>query len=305
MRWRSTFHLALVLTSWVTIAGASHAVGQEAEQAPAPAGGAQQPAAAADRAGDPAKMDDILKKWAKQSTLLKTLEVIILRTDDTPAWGTVEYYEGRALFKSPNLAFIDFKKIKTDDQKRPVKNAQGAYDSEPNERIVCTGTEVWQYKCDTKQIFIFPLEKNDQKKAIEEGPLPFLFNMRADDAKRRYDMTFIKEDPKADAYIVRIVPKLKEDMESFSTAFISLDRKFMLPVRILMLSPDGKSKKDFKLGPLYPNKKLNENNFVGKTVPAWKLIRNPMGDQRQPAPGAAPRRPAPAAARRGNEAVPR
>ena len=46
----------------------------------------------------------------------------ILRIDDNPAWGDLEYYEGRALFKSPNLAFIDFNKIKQDDKKKPIRD---------------------------------------------------------------------------------------------------------------------------------------------------------------------------------------
>ena len=126
-----------------------------------------------------AKMDWLLKQWEQQSSRLKTLDVTILRIDDTPAWGDLEYYEGRALFKSPNLAFIDFNKIQQDDKKKPIKDPQkNKFVSTPHERIICTGNEVWQYKSDTQQIFIFPLEKDEQKKAIEEGPLPFLFNMR-------------------------------------------------------------------------------------------------------------------------------
>ena len=130
-------------------------------------------------------MDWLLEQWEQQSSRLKTLDVTILRIDDTPAWGDLEYYEGRALFKSPNLAFIDFNKIKQDDKKKPIRDPQkDKFVSTPHERIICTGNEVWQYKSDTQQIFVFPLEKNEQKKAIEEGPLPFLFNMRADDARR-------------------------------------------------------------------------------------------------------------------------
>jgi TIGR03009 family protein len=316
MRRRSKIHLAHVLASWAAIAGATRVMGQEAEQpAAAAADDARQPAQAAGNAaaanpGDPAKMDQILRDWEKQSKRLKTLDVTIFRRDDTPAWGDVEFYKGRALFKSPNLAFIDFSKIKVDDQNRPVKDAAGEWVAVPNERIVCTGTEVWQYKNDTKQIFIFPLQKDAQQKAIEEGPLPFLFNMRADDARRRYKMTFLKDDAKANAHIVRIEPRLKEDMESFSVAFVNLDINYMLPTRIVMISPDGKSTKDFSLGPMYPNKQLVERNFEGKPMGSpWKIIRNPMGDERERTTNAQPRRPAPAgrpaAARRATDGTQR
>lgn len=259
-------------------------------QVPAAAARAEQEGAAPRQAGAPAKpvdpakpasMEWLLKKWEHQSSLLKTLDVTILRIDDNPAWGDIEFYEGRALFKSPNLAFIDFNKIKQDDKKKPLRDPRkkDKWLSTPYERIVCTGDEVWQYKSDTQQIFIYPLGKNEKKKAIEEGPLPFLFNMHAEDARQRYQMGLISEDAKG--YGVSIKPKLQEDKESFSIAFVNLDRKYLLPVRILMKSPDGKSQKDFRLGPMYPNRVVNDKNFEGRPLGSpWKIVRNPAGDER-------------------------
>jgi TIGR03009 family protein len=222
------------------------------------------------------KMDQLLQEWERKSTQLKTLDVSIFRVDKNPAWDQLEYYEGRALFKSPNLAFIDFNKIRQDEKQKPMRDPRDRtkWASTPFERIVCTGEEVWQYKSDTQQIFIFPLGKNEKKKAIEEGPLPFLFNMHADDARQRYQMKLISEDGKT--YGVSIKPRLAEDKESFSLAFVNLDRDYLLPIRILMKSPDGKSQKDFRLGPMYPNKPVNDKNFEGKPLGSpWKIVRNP------------------------------
>jgi len=267
----------------------------EQAQTPAAAARAEQEGAAPRHAGAPARPADpananpanakkmawLLKQWEHQSSLLKTLDVKILRVDQNPAWDELEYYEGRALFKSPNFAFIDFNKIKQDEKQKPLRDPQNKdkWLSTPFERIVCTGEEVWQYKSDTQQIFIFPLGKNEKKKAIEEGPLPFLFNMHAEDARQRYQMSLISEDAKG--YGVSIKPKLPEDKESFSIAFVNLDRKYLLPVRILMKSPDGKSQKDFQLREMYPNRVVNDNNFEGKPLGSpWKIVRNPAGEDR-------------------------
>jgi TIGR03009 family protein len=260
----------------------------EKSAVPAP-GSAASPA----RPVDPAMMDWLLQQWEKQSARLKSLDVMILRTDETPDWGDMEFYEGRALFKAPNLAFIDFNKIKQDAKKKPIWDpAKKKWVSTPYERIVCTGTEVWQYRSDVQQIFIFPLEKNEQEKAIEEGPLPFLFNMRADDAKKRYQMTLISKDEKS--YGVSIKPKLEVDKESFRQAFVKLDKVYLLPIRIVMISPDGKSKKDFQLGPMSPNKVVNDKNFEGKPLgPPWKVIRTPAGEDRPRAGMTRNRREAP------------
>ncbi|MDG3002977.1 outer membrane lipoprotein-sorting protein [Paludisphaera mucosa] len=284
-------------------AGGSFAFGQAA-QPPAAARKALAPAevqaAPAQPQAAPANpgidLETLLKRWEGQSSKLKTLDVVIFRRDDVPAFDEVEYYEGRALFKSPNLAFIDFKKIKQDDAGKPVKKDETTWDSTHEERIICTGNEVWQYKSDTRQIFVFPLEKDQAAKAIEEGPLPFLFNMKAEEAKQRYEIGLMPP-PNDKSFGISIKPKLDVDKESFSHAFVQLDRAYMLPVRIVLVSPDGKSKKDFKLESVKPNATVKEENFVGKEFAKWKVIRNPAGEERpRNAPPAAAARPVPAAA---------
>jgi TIGR03009 family protein len=261
-------------------------LGQEVEPRNAPKAQSRRPAEQApDGApGAPpanaARMEWLLQQWEKQSSLLKSLDVMLTRTDSTPAWGDLEFYEGRALFKAPNLAFIDFNKIEQDEKKKRVIDPKTKkFVSKPYERIVCTGAEVWQYRSDVQQIFVFPLEKDEQQKAIEEGPLPFLFNMRANDAKKRYQMTLMSEDEKS--FGVSILPKLQVDKESFSRAFVKLDAKYLLPLRIVMVSPDRKSTKDFTLSQMFPNKAVNDKNFEGRPLgPPWKVIRNPAGEER-------------------------
>ncbi len=294
-RWMT--YAALFLMLWAI--GIRQTRGQAVDRGAPTAGAEGPPAAPVARAAqpaapiDPAEMDLLLLKWEQQSSGLKTLDATLLRIDDAPAWGDREYYEGRALFKSPNLAFIDFSKIKLDDKKKPMRDPRNPkrWLSAAYERIICTGNEVWQYTADTQQIFIFPLGQDEQKKAIEEGPLPFLFNMRAEDARKRYQMTLITKDDKS--YGVKIKPRLKEDKESFSVAFVSLRAADLLPQRILMISPDGKSSKDFRMQAMSPNKPVNDKNFEGKPLgPPWKVVRNPGGEQRPRAAVSRPRREA-------------
>ena len=165
----------------------------------------------------------------------------------------------------------------------------------PHERIVCTGKEVWQYHSPTRQIFIFPLEKQQQQRALEEGPLPFLFNMRADEAKKRYQMSLIAEN--SATYMVTVIPLLEIDKESFSKAIIQLDRKYLLPTNIVLIAPDGKSTQDYKFSDVKPNAVVDARNFVCKPLdPPWKVVRNP---------GGAGSGPGSASARRGERRGPR
>jgi TIGR03009 family protein len=231
-------------------------------------------------------MERLLLLWEDQSAKLRTLDVKIYRIDVNPAWKEEIHYEGRAVFKSPELAYLDFKQIKTAPNAQgrlvPAVNPQnGKRVTTPHETIICTGKEVWQYLYDVHQIFIYPLDKNQRKRALDEGPLPFLFNMRAEDAKQRYAMTLQGENK--EFYWVVIQPRLQEDRESFKVAWVVLDRKFLLPVQIKLFSPDGKSTKDFRLSDIRPNSEVPDRIFQGGVPtrrpgdprPPWKVIHNP------------------------------
>ena len=132
---------------------------------------------------------------------MKTLDVWIYRIDRRPAWDEEVHYEGRAVFKNPQLAYLDFKKIKTVTQRQgevgPVADPKDPKKlaTTPDETIICGENEVWQYLYPTRQIFVFPLAKEQRQRALDEGPLPFLFNMKAEKAKARYEMKLIEREP--------------------------------------------------------------------------------------------------------------
>jgi TIGR03009 family protein len=207
-------------------------------------------------------MKTLLRAWEERSTQLTSLDVKIQRIDRSPAWGDEEF-EGRAMLVSPNLVWLDFKRVEVDPKSKNRK-------AQPYERIVCTGTEVWQYQCDVKRITIFPLDKKDQKRALEEGPLPFLFNMRAADAEARYQMSLFKETK--DHYVISVVPLLPIDQQSFLSAFLQLSKASYLPDRIALIAPDGKSSKEFWLKEVRPNLEIPLVNFrCQKLGPPWEI----------------------------------
>jgi len=293
MRWNVPILPALFLALAVfagSRAGAQN-LPEQAKPAPAPGRGlVRNPPAPI----DPQKLEELLEHWEKNSANLKRLDVKMTRTDRSPAWGEDDRYEGRAMFKVPNLAWLDFQKWKeVEDPATKVKKNQLV----PHERIICTGTEVWQYRCDTGQIFIYPLEKDVQQRALEEGPLPFLFNFKAADAKKRYDMTLMAEN--ANASLIRIIPKLPIDQDSFKQAFVTLDRQlYLLPKQILLVGTDGKSSKNFELHltAQAANCDVADENFRPKVVPGWKVVRNPGGDEKPAGAGPRVAQPAPAPA---------
>jgi TIGR03009 family protein len=238
-------------------------------------------------------MQQLLGLWEGQSAKLQTLELAMYRIDKDPKWGDEEHYLGRAAFKNPQLAYLDFRKVKMREQADPKDKRKKQFVPEkkddktvsvPFETIICTNQEVWQYRYDVRKIYIFPLDKDQRKRALEEGPLPFLFNMRAADANKRYDMALQGENKSQ--YLVMIKPLLKEDQDTFNIAWVYLDKKFLLPTRIYLLGPDKHSSKDFVLSDIKANKPVDDQFFRGVNPNNYfKVERNPGG----PAPAATPR----------------
>ena len=274
----ATLQRAIVILLVLTGASLGQTQSQPPTQKAKATVGAKPPVAkSAAPKGDPARMRQLLLVWEKESAKLKTLDVGIQRTDESPLWGK-EYYKGRAIFQSPNLAWLDFNKSQ--------KSEAGKDTFVPHERILCTGSEFWQYKYDTKEIYIFSIDRKDQKRVLEEGPLPFLFNMKASEAEARYQMDMVKEN--AEYFVISVIPKLQIDQDAFAKAFLQLNKKTYLPDKIFLISPDGKSTKNYVLNAIRPNITVDNVIFKGKTIPKWDVRRDILGAGGDQAPSTKP-----------------
>jgi TIGR03009 family protein len=277
MRWSIRKVVGLAAVVGVTSAPIALAQAQNRDNRVKPAQAGSDPAAARIAPADAERMERLLRLWERESAQLKSLDVTIERLDKNPAWGEDEHYTGRALLMSPDLAWLDFQKVTMKDGK-PVLDPQGKPDAKPYERIICTGQEVWQYLSSSKQIFIYPLERQSQKRALEEGPLPFLFNFREAEARQRYELSPVsKPEEENECYWIGIKPRLVMDRDAFSLAFVRLDKRLMLPDRIYLIAPDGKSKRDYRLTNIKRNQPVMVANFRGQRIPGWKVIDNREG----------------------------
>jgi outer membrane lipoprotein-sorting protein len=242
---------------------------------------------------DPAKMKWLLQEWERRTDRLETLDVHIYRVDKADRGRDETHFEGGAVFKSPNLASIDLWKLKlasnAKGQLAPVKDPKNESNSlkSHTERIVRGKDAVWQYLYDGRQIYIFPLAKGEQQRVLDEGPFPFLFKMKANEAEARYQMSLVAEN--AGYYIVKVLPKLKEDQQSFKMALLQLEKKLLLPTRITLVSPDGTSSREYYLDRLRPNTPVDDKIFQGGVFPGWTVQKNPATDAlRQGQAGARP-----------------
>lgn len=254
-----------------------------AGQRPLPAGREAQAAPAPVKAvNDPAKMMWLLQERERRTDNLKTLDMHIYRVDKADRGRVESYYEGDAVFKSPNLASIDLWKLKlaanAKGQLAPVKDSKNdsSWLKSHAERIVRGEDAVWQYLYDGRQIYVFPLVKGERQRVLDEGPLPFLFKMNANEAEARYQMSLEAEN--AGDYMVKVLPRLKEDQQSFKMALLFLEKQFLLTTRITLVLPDGTSSRDYRLNRLRPNTPVDDKIFQGVVFPGWTVQKNPAID---------------------------
>jgi TIGR03009 family protein len=216
---------------------------------PRPAAGAAAVKAKAE--GDPRKLDEVLRAWEAQSQRTTSLRASFIRVDLDLAWNTKTYYAGTAVLRGPNLAYLDTQKYGEDNKTKTFF-----------ERIVCTGNRVYHFQADTRQVHIYDLAEEDQAKAMEEGPLPFLFNMKAEQAKARYRMAVLGD---TDAeWLIQILPIKDVDREGFSKALIRLDRSTFLPTEIVLFDPsNGKDTKTYRFTTKDKQSTVSRNAQVG------------------------------------------
>lgn len=219
------------------------------------------------------KLDELLRLWEEQSKQIETLDARFVEEDVNTQWASKTRFRGRAILKKPNLVFLDFQK-QDKDKKQLVAYKQ----------IRCTGKEVLLYNNETAQIFVYPLPADEQQRALEEGPLPFLFDMHAAKARERYHITLVSEN--LTHYWIRIQPRLEIDREEFIRADVMLNKEHFMPEAIRLYAPNGKDTKTFwftgeGLG-VVTNRPVNDQNFEFRRLKGWKVVVNPAPDDRAP-----------------------
>jgi TIGR03009 family protein len=115
-------------------------------------------------------------------------------------------------------------------------------EADKKEAWICDGTMITFVDIDQKQYEKIPIPEQARGKAIEDGPLPFLFGLSAAKAKARYRME-LGHLHNLQNGIIHIVayPKWKQDATNFVQAEIIMDSKTFFPSAIKMVHPGENS----------------------------------------------------------------
>jgi TIGR03009 family protein len=244
------------------------------------------------------ELEKVLKDWEQHTSQFKTMTLEFSRFTYNQVFEVETRAEGSVAYAAPdkgNYVIRGAKIEKGDKSKKKNKNGV-PYElkSDDPERWVCNGKEVTRIdekaKPPTYEKVAIPPEAQGQN--IIDGPLPFLFGMKAERAKRRYrDIKLLKNDENEIWLQVRSLEE--QDAKAWDTAVIIIDATKYVPKAVKLKDITGKETVHvFKNVVLNQKKGIFDKDPFNPNLRAYKQIIQPEMSKSSQLPSAKGRSPA-------------
>lgn len=234
------------------------AIAQQPTQSPAtpPVGGTPAPAAV-----DPV-LDGYLKRWEEEMRKITSLSANLARIDTDKTFKTTTKFTGFAVYSRTGTGANVMNKAVLQ------LNPEGKTDY--SEKFVCTGTHIYQFAPAQKEIRAYEIPRPKVGQMADDNFLAFLVGMKADDAKRLYELKLHNVD-KHYAYI-DIAPRFQAQKADFSKARLILLKDTCMP-RMLWFEHTNKNEVTWDIPRMETNVRLDEKWFSTPATPTgWKLV---------------------------------
>jgi TIGR03009 family protein len=250
------------LAGLLLIVGA--AVSQQPQQQP--------PAAAPTHDPQNNRLDAILLQWEAKMKEVEGLRAQVVHQTEDKAFRTRTVFEGTALYKKPNLASLDLRR-----KDRPAVI----------EKFVCTGRNLYVFDQDSKEIRVYELTPKAGQ-VSDDNFLSFLFEIKAVEAKKRYDLSLFKDPDKpqtaSDSYyfFLKILPRFPADKAEFQVAHLAISRSTFLPRTLILDDPKG-NRTQWDIPVIESGAKLDPREFMQPNLPpGWQYRRMPNVSEARP-----------------------
>lgn len=157
------------------------------------------------------------------------------------------------------------------------------------EKWICDGKRVMDINEKQKEAAIYSIPPRGQGENIMNGPLPFLFGMPADTAKKRYQLYLVsdKVNPKTRRRELQIkaLPRWQQDRANWREARIILDHPTFLPLHVKLIDTAGTKETVFSFSRLEVNKfriPLFSKDPFRPNLRGYKLMNNVPGTPEKP-----------------------
>lgn len=238
-----------------------------------------------------AYLDRVLQAWEQRSKGVKTFACNFTRWEYDPVFGDAakpRYIDqGRLKYAAPDRGM--FRVMQTQKNGKMV-----SIEPERAEHWICDGKSVFEYNYQKKQLIQHKLPPELRGKAIEDGPLPFLFGAEAAKLKQRYFLRVITPRDVQGQVWLAAYPRLQQDAANFKRAELILTIQGMTPFALRTYSPNGKNRTVYQFQDIVVNdpwRHLKFDPFIAITPPFWtKIVKEPPAPQIGRQPGAGRRR---------------
>lgn len=242
---------------------------------------AQPPAANGPPPPSDPRLDQLLQRWETDATSSQSLIAEIKSTRTNKAFNKSTEMTG----------YAKFLRLPTGDYAAKLE-LKSTLNPQEYERYICTGGFVYQFQPAEKAIYVYAMPPRQKGQLPDDGALPFLLGMKAETARRRYDMKITKENE--NYTYIDVYPKFGRDQVDFSYARLAILRKPYpklpqgTPFEIFWVEPGGQEMK-YNVLSLQRDAAgtVDRNEFTKPDLPQGWQWKNA-----QPAPGpAAPAAP--------------
>jgi len=196
------------------------------------------------------ELETLLKDWEVQSSKFKKLVGDFKRFKYDYTFSVESRATGKFAYEAPDKGYYQFEGTeirKGEKSRKKYKDKDGQlvpFDlkADLTEHWVCDGEHVIKINDREKQYERVPIPLENQGQNIIDGPLPFLFGMKVDRAKRRYTFELLEpKDGFKDTVWLLVKPKLMMDASNWSEARVGIHQKTFLPVAVMLTDPSGNS----------------------------------------------------------------
>jgi TIGR03009 family protein len=187
---------------------------------------AQPPATPGAAPASDQRLDELLRYWEQDAARMQMMVAEFKCTRKNKTFNKTETYTGSLKFMRPEFARFEMSS---------VENPQTNY-----ERFICTGSHLYVFRPAESTLIAYPLPARaagQSGQLPDDGPLPFISGMKADTAKKRYQIKITKEDQ---YYIyVDVLPNYPRDQQDFTYARLVILRSTMLPRQLFWVDPQN------------------------------------------------------------------
>ncbi len=187
-------------------------------------------------------IDQVLQYWEYKSSQVKRYRCVFRRWEYDHVFGPKNtfktYSEGNVKYSAPDKGLFEVNKMLQYQAARDGEDKPSYVAAPPEmfEHWVCDGHWVWQFDNQRKRLIQTELPPEMRGQAIGKGPLPFLFNAKADDIKSRFWVHAITPKGTQHEYWLEAVPKTREDAANFKFVHVILEEKDYLPKAIILFN---------------------------------------------------------------------